>query len=530
MAEHQYHVRKYGIDGASSPDQEGGTGIGGRSSSLSSEGEDWDRLMDDTVSNVSFCSTAIVGSAKKSDYCMNMSRTSQPSPSPDRSVDVSSSFFDKSIIQSLLTPEKIRAKQSKDEDEENAIVGGVTLSRGRVHDSSDSLCCSTNVSSCTGVEEMFHAALRFHDDLLQSSFTREDDSIVVGRSDKDKSSSVSFAADTSFATNDSRFMSRRKGHRKVQENEHEEVTLGLDFLSASPIHNNNKDDSFAVDSSFFGSPISPAFSRVGEKSTILRGSPPSSTLTTPRGSPLSSALTTPRSSPRGRQTTPLRSGKQVTIGDQTTFASLLGLTPEDQPRSSPPSETQSAVPSSPFDACSKKNLFPSEIEEEVEIDSSKKILFHSLTAVEATSIEYSITHDSIELIRNTPSRQDYVSRVLSEGSSYLNLSSSTASVEEVPVSQFRSFGTNATFRLNQVSVTNNNSPEKLIPIVIRKTNALNGNAGASYDRNVENFMHEENRRGVRLSRVSKLKALGLERVCSLRDNQPSEQQGDRSDF
>jgi hypothetical protein len=43
-------------------------------------------------------------------------------------------------------------------------------------------------------------------------------------------------------------------------------------------------------------------------------------------------------------------------------------------------------------------------------------------------------------------------------------------------------------------------------------------------------MHEENRRGVRLSRLSKLKELDLEKVCSLRDNQPSEQQGDRSDF
>ena len=60
MAEHRHHVQKYGIDGAPAADTSGGD----RSSSLVSEEDDWDRLMDNRHLHGSLPSTAILGSRK----------------------------------------------------------------------------------------------------------------------------------------------------------------------------------------------------------------------------------------------------------------------------------------------------------------------------------------------------------------------------------------------------------------------------------------------------------------------------------
>ncbi len=324
MAEHQHRTRKDGLRDAASADDP----VQKKSPSRS-DSDDWGRIMDDTCSIVSFSSSA---------FCNG--ENDRSTEDVDTSVDASSSFFEKSVISNLLTPEKFRS--SKDPAQSDA---GVTLIRGLARDKSESPdrsvgCCSTNISNShySGLEEMFHAALRFHDELQESILS-------IGESDSDgknKSSSVSFAADTSFITNDGRSFARR---RKSPES-----TTELNFLFGSPIHTHNNDDSFCVHSSFLGSPISPSLSGVAEKDFSCSPSPP--------------VLPCSISSPCILQTTPLRSGRQVSVEDQSSHASFVDWNPGDT------------------HLTPKKNLFQ-----------------HEPVPV---TIQCTITEESIELVRHTP--------------------------------------------------------------------------------------------------------------------------------
>jgi hypothetical protein len=417
MAQHQYRVRKYGIDGGS-PDN----------SAHDKSPDDWGRIMDDACSIVSFSSSAFF---KEPGTPRDRSRDDV-----DTTVDVSSSYFDKSVINSLLTPQKVvSAKQG-------ALSAPVVTMRGGADESPDKSvgCCSTNISdsNCSGIEEMLHAALRFQDDLQESILSVD----VIETTGKDKSSSVSFAADTSFATNDGRSHSRRK---KSPENIGE-----LNFLFGSPINKHDNDDSFGVNSSLFGSPISPLFSRAGKEMI---------------SSPSVSDESASKASPCILNTTPLRSGRQVTIEDQSSFASFLGLTPAESQL-----ECNHLTP--------KKNLFEHE-------------------ETEPVSIEFS--DESIELIRRTPSKP-----------------SSRSNSVETNLQQ-RTFGSNLQNTMH--CDANADSPIKLIPKLVRK----------SKSGHFDTHMTDENVRGVRLCRASKLKSLGLEQDTSLFSLQCNESE-DRSDF
>ncbi|KAL3789004.1 hypothetical protein HJC23_012709 [Cyclotella cryptica] len=427
MAEHQHRIRKHGLDDdASTYDP-----VRKMSPSLSGS-DDWGRIMDDTCSILSFSSSAFFNG-----------QNDRSSEDVDTSVDASSSFFDKSVISTLLTPEKIRSAR----DGANSDVG-VTVFRGLAHDTNESPdrsvgCCSTNVSNshCSGVEEIFHAALRFHDEMQESILS-------AGESDSDgknKSSSVSFAADTSFITNDGRSLARRK--------KSPECTTELNFLFGSPIQKQGNDDSFCVNSSFFGSPISPSLSGVVEKDF-------SYSLSSPPVRPCS------KSSPFISQTTPLRSGRQVSVEDQSSLASFVDW-----------------------------NLVDAQLEGS-NLTPKKKLFEREPVPV---TIECTVTEESIELVRHTPKTSNHHNDSM-----------------EI-ISQQRKFGSNAEIRMNRLT-SNADSPEKLIPRVVRKSNVLS--------------LHtlEENVRGVRLCRASKLKSMGLTRDCSAPDLSGNVNHEDRSDF
>eukprot|EP00956_Cyclotella_meneghiniana_P025807 scaffold54604_cov73-Cyclotella_meneghiniana.AAC.6 len=412
MAEHNSRIRKHGIDGDNTPSD--------RNSSLS-DSDDWGRLMDDTCTDVSFSSSAFVNSQ------LNGSR--DRSRDADTSADTTSSYFDKSVIHSLLTPEKVRSQSADDR---------LTLQRGQAlyenDDSPNSLtsgCCTNIGSRCSGVEEMFHAALRFHNDLQESGDSK---------SGKDKSSSVSFAADTSFLGGEGRSTARRK--RPSDDNN---AIEDLNFLFGSPINKN--DDSFAASSSFFGSPISPSLSGVEKE---IKHSP-------------SSSLVSNKSSLHIKTTPSGAEGPSL--------ASILGLTPD-----------QSELEDN--DRILKKNLFQSETEP-------------------IMTVECAITEDSIELVHSTPNK--------------LKLRDNNI---ETTV-RTRMFGLDAASRFNQCS----NVKEKQI-----KTPNIDLRPKLPHD--VPNTLNDENVRGVRLCRASKLKALGFveSSVCSSRSWSSHDDSGDRSDF
>ncbi|KAL3797039.1 hypothetical protein ACHAWO_006675 [Cyclotella atomus] len=396
LSQHNYRVRKCGTIDNNSADKTIET----------SDSDEWGRIMDDTCSIVSFSSSAFFNKDKSREEV-------------DTTVESPSDYFDKTVIDSLLTPEKVRIAQNQ-----NSASVTWRGQAGTKEESPDrsSECC-TNV---TGVEEMFHAALRFHDDLQTSVLSSEEG--------KDKSSSVSFAADTSFlSTIDGRSVARKKKPEME----------GLNFLFGSPV---NKDDSF-INSSFFGSPISVKRSPSLEISPCL-----SAAASEIRHSPSSAEFHS--STSRVLSTTPLRAGKHVTIEDQSSFASMLGLTPVQY-----------------------------ELEPEVREPSPKKNLFSETTEPETTRdpelARVECTDESIELVRYTPTKPQYD--------------------DSTTLPRPRVFGSNLQNRLNQCA-----------------DNSISSRTHASSSGNIEmyrqDYNNEENVRGVRLRRASKLKALGLESV------------------
>ncbi|KAL7473768.1 hypothetical protein ACHAXS_014239 [Conticribra weissflogii] len=506
MAQHRHRVAKYGIDGVK--EQEEGRSpadsacmSGTEKSSSLSEADDWDRCMDDNYSLVSFSSTAILSTRKSVDVG-NLSRIGRvPSESPEESYvddDASSSFFDKSVVHALMTPEKIRTQNVSKPDVE-VMTNDVTVQRGRVHAFNQSLVdesvdCDTNISSnCSGVEGMFHAAMRFHNDFdLQSSFNREDEpSFVAGKPSSNKSASVSFAADTSFVTHDSRQWSRRKLPQQQQqmlENEFEGGQLPngeFNFLFGSPIRKSDQvDGSVCGDSSFLASPImSPMFSHVD--SELSKVSSPTSPL----------VFSPPRTKPsRDRSITPIRSGRRsrAPVAHHSTNLSFLGLSPIDTQMGEIPPER-----------CSRSLSLPLEFD-----DNMKKKLFDD--EPDKTTMHFAISHDCIEVLpKKECDNSGDGSTVKLEESYFSESSESKCRSEEdaSPIRRSRKFGTNSASRLNSTHCN---------PLLPKRQ--ARGSMGqlAESPNNLNNC--EESRRGVRLSRASKLKELGLEKSCSLPEN------------
>lgn len=338
MAQHRYQVHKYGIEGSSQSElQDDDRLLSPRKGPRlnSSTGDDWDRLMDDNFSNVSFTSTAIV-SAKSKCKAVTMG-CHTPSPDQSSDDDSGSSFFNKSAVNSLITPTKIMYKRG----DENEVEWGVTLSRGI--QGLDESSVSTNGSSPgRDFDKMFDAALRFHEEFNEQSFAyfeqESADDQSTGKDDgKAKRSFVSFAADTSFATSNSRHPSSSSVNQQDESSETKsvnEISVGLDFLQASRIRKRNIDVS-SGDKLIRGSGLPPTPTTLKQTidtnfgvSLIFRGdrSTPDFSIHADKSevsSLASSACPTPQTSPFVNETTSLPS-----VGCQAkTVSGLFGLSP-----------------------------------------------------------------------------------------------------------------------------------------------------------------------------------------------------------
>lgn len=253
MAIHNYQIRKYGLEFSVRP--RGGTTspVGTPSPKTkrtsrqlyANNRDDWDRIMDGTnlsetyCSNISFSSMAIFGNKSMNNSNKDGYRT--PHESPDQSDDDSNSdewdrsdFLGKSVIESLVTPEKLRQKLQTGND-------GVTFSRGRREstnsDESSSDYMIDSPAKCTNVsqlstgsgntfERMFRdAALRFNEDFnnggdISASVIKEGDisAILPASAGPDSADrSVSFCETTSFAKSDSKpplSNNKKKRHRE----------------------------------------------------------------------------------------------------------------------------------------------------------------------------------------------------------------------------------------------------------------------------------------------------------------------------
>ena len=179
LAHHHYQVQKYGIDKSSQQ----GTG-----SNDNSRNDDWDYTMDpendvsnDNSSSLSSMDIAVTKSTKKENNSQqrNESRLRRSSPPPSStgsSIDCNdsggSSFFDKSIIQSLRTPDKIICNFRNNIENERVWGMTTTARRGILqydNDSSldeDSPNHSSNNSSPDRVYlgQRLATALRYHED------------------------------------------------------------------------------------------------------------------------------------------------------------------------------------------------------------------------------------------------------------------------------------------------------------------------------------------------------------------------------
>jgi len=496
MAQHRYQVQKYGIDGSlQSGLQDDDRSISPRKGlRLNSTGDDWDRLMDDNVSNVSFSST-VIATAKSKWRAVKMGFHT---PTPDQSSDddSGSSFFNKSAVQSLITPEKIVYKLGDGSGRD----WGVTLSRGiQVHedssDSSDSPNRSTVSSPASDFDRMFLAKLRFNEemdedwgtDFNDQSFTQDfeqfsDDRSSGGNDDhKDKRSFVSFAADTSFATSNSKHRTssllnchdQNSGKQSVNE-----ISMGLDFLQASRIVQKNVakslpgsefppttttlkqtiDTNFGVDFIFQGDQSHAHFSNDADKSEV--------------SSLASSACPTPQMSPFVNEATMLPS-----VGCQAkAFSSLFGLSPivshasQNVLRLPPlvPIEKTPLTASVPLnepddfvtDCCDSggagdKNLLLSvPFDESLPAEShsnftagksTKRILFGEEHDTPSPLCIESVTCSSIGMAKKKPSDLCCTLSTVQSKESYVSMSMTP---EACILSSGRTFGSNAAFRIN----------------------------------------------------------------------------------
>jgi hypothetical protein len=205
LAHHHYQVQKYGIDKSSQQGED----------TENSRNDDWDCIMDpendvsnDSLSSSSSTDIPVTKSTNKENNSQqrNASRLSRSSPPPSSigsSIDCNdssgSSFFDKSIIQSLRTPDKVICNFRSNIKNERVWSMTTTTRRDGIlqHDSDSSLDedspnQSSNDSSPDRVqfEKHFATVLHFHDDEFNER--------TAFVNDNSKEYSISNSADTSF--------------------------------------------------------------------------------------------------------------------------------------------------------------------------------------------------------------------------------------------------------------------------------------------------------------------------------------------
>lgn len=524
MAQHRYLVGKYGVDCVGrraerdDDDDGGGSPADFQERGPEPEGDDWDRIMDESCANLSFSSAAIAAAPRRGD-----DRARSRTPTPDQTCDGGgdedddgchsfvgssyscsscldgSSFFDRSIIASLKTPEKVRCAVG----EADGKMSGVTL-RGQVHDSSDSpssIVDDSYSSAGSGFERMFTAALRFHDDFDdgRSSLAKEDLSVsMIGSSGKDKSSSVSFAADTSFVTSEGRYPSNN--HRRRLESSFEcklrectsdnpiespsgDESFGADsfkdfsLLSASPIQRRNDDQNFGPDQGFDERRPSPSILQKVERGEV-------SSLESPACSTPTVGLDDGRSgkSPKEREA-------------RTEGLLLLGLSPIDARVAERSPESLSSGPFEsrpPDDEAVCRSPLPDNH------DCAKKYLFPEtgVTRELSTSLSLEIHHDSIEMIQKLPSEPVVTDPTMESEESFAERFSERTTPSGLsggagPFLRRWALGADAASRVNSGAAD------------VDRIHSV----GSTSPR-------EECRRGVRLSRLSKMKELGLEHALS----------------
>lgn len=334
MTHHRYQIEKYGIDGDDNNDN--------KISPLSEE-RDWDHLMDSSSSSPSNKSVALTDI----NNTLSLSRICESSIlSPSIMTDVSGtgdSYFDKSIIEVLKTPEKFTGRGLNNNNNGVARQQQVTLSRGQGNDldysdDENSICddTSTHVTNTTsgsaGLNGIFHAAMKMHNNNNKKLSVRggggdENESTVStnvsmksrGSTSKGrrKSLSVSFALDDeSFAIEKN--SSAKKAHQHVGIigcNEEEEEDEFGEFLLSPIGKEENKDVTFCVDSSFIAHQSSPACSRVEGACDEM----------SPNISPSASASDELETT---SVTTPLQDGGEAFAAARSTTLSLLGPSTE----------------------------------------------------------------------------------------------------------------------------------------------------------------------------------------------------------
>ena len=483
MAHHRYQIEKYGIDGdkINNNDDNDDENI-----SPLSEEKDWDHLMD---ANESLALTDVNNTLYLSRICESQIL------SPSNLTDVSDSYFDKSVIEALKTPEK--------SGEGGAIkppLCGVTLSRGNDLDYSDddehsilgSPDASTQVTNTSGLNGIFRAAMRMHNDLdnkalrtadgNESSVSTNVSMIRKGR----KSLSVSFAMDESFAIEH-----QSSSKKKAQEFDNEEMDEFGDFL-LSPIGKENKDVTFHVDSSFIALQPSPSSSCV--KNSCLETS--ACSLETPDVSPSNSGEMVP---------TPLVSGGHA----QSTTLPMLG------PDTPSPEQNNEILRTKSLDECFRRRLEFDSPEQKGTVSeigafgmraspSAKDVGLSSRIVRRNSSTSTLDKHCSESL-----SRDDTHTTTPLEESSFV----SHREAQALPLHGGRVFGSDATSRLNS---------QTSMKYSINKPNSADRSDRSNASRNSSK---SADRKGAGVSGVSMFFALGFDMIdmaCSSGSRMPSD--------
>jgi len=527
LAQHRYHVQKYGIDGV----QNSNSDIVRNSDYYSSDdeedndrnkGDDWDRFMDITNDNINISFSAKSDTTKRGGKV----RVGYTTPSPDQSSsddDSGNNYFfeNKAAIQSLATPEKCRYKL-EDADQERTTAWGVTYTRGMQNqdvssESDDSPNRSTNVSSTsTGsvLERMFRTVLRFNDDFddeLSSSEEDEgsdDDRSSVSDRDivvNDRNSSVSFAADISFGFNedfDDHFPSFMK---------EEESSLEADRSSPGRDRSSDKNSSisFAADTSFAASEIK-----------FHPSPPPYSSKRRDRKASTTSSPTSISSQRKGRNSSKERSSPPC-IGSRITGLSPIGAFGPERNLKSPTSAPYDRTPvldelavlphpddefqsnAYPADECTNRKLF-----DEYQFKSSSLCIDYNKHTDEmrTKSVDQCCTQTTVASIESY-----YETEILTSLSEELS-----------PFSYSRTFGSNAAFRINSSATTTDGKSAD------RYSETLHDAPNEISEFTSNENRRGQNRRGVTLDRSAKLKALGLGYKLSQSNNRAPNDYGDCS--
>jgi hypothetical protein len=283
------------------------------------------------------------------------------------------SYFDKSIIEALKTPEKFAGSRENNNNNNGVALQQqqVTLSRGQGNDldysdDENSICddTSTHVTNTTsgsagvGLNGIFRAAMKMHNnnngyDKKSVRGSGDDNESTVstnvsmrsrGNNSKGrrKSLSVSFALDDeSFAIEKHSSAKKAHEHRGIIGcNEEEEDDEFGEFLLSPIGKEENKDVTFCVDSSFIAHQSSPACSRV--EGSCDEASPNVS----PSASASDELETT-------TATTPLKDGGEAFVAATSTTLSLLGPT-ADTP--SPKQQNEGILRSQSLDECIRRKL------------------------------------------------------------------------------------------------------------------------------------------------------------------------------